>query len=340
MELFPEIPESLRLGAYPYTFARISAMKGKLVKPADYQKLLKMPLAEIGKFLEEGEYKKEIDTLAVQHSGVELLGRALDQHFTNIVQKLRRISDEELVLLMDAYLLRRDVANLKTMLRGKQQGLAAEQIRQTLQPGGVLSPRVVDQLLNAQNHEELIRLITGLGVPELTGALSQDAERILDATYYRRLLELATRSPRQGQRFTNFLLNELDNRNLFTMLRLRQAGLQVAEIQKHLLPQGRRFKLPYLLSLAAMSDDTLTDALASRKITLDLQQIATLEVQHAKMLLDSAMLLLHQHPLSVDVIIGFLFAKEVELRNLRMIITGKHLGVNEQFLEQNLVMGG
>lgn len=339
MELFPEIPESLRLGAYPYTFARVSAMKSKLVRAEDYQKLLKMPLAEIGKFLEEREYKKEIDTLAVQYAGVELLTRALDQHFANIVQKLRSISDEELVLLMDAYLLRRDMGNIKTILRGKQQELPPEQIRQTLQPGGVLAPRILEQLLAAPSIADALQQLAAFGLPE-PGANIQAAEHQLDAMYYQRLLELATRSPRQGQRFTDFLLNELDNRNLFTMLRLRQAGLPIEEIRKHLLPQGRRFRLPALLKLAALPDDALTEALAAHKVALDPQQIASLEVQHAKSLLDSAMLLLHQHPLSVDVILGFLFAKEIELRNLRMIITGKHLGVNEQFLEQNLVIGG
>lgn len=337
--LFPSVPEKLHLGAYPYTFARVSAMKGKLVRAEDYHKLLKMPLAEIAKFLEEREYKKEIDALAAQQSGAALLTQALEHHFSNVVEKLRRISDEELVLMMDAYLLRRDIANIKTMLRGKRQGLGAAQIKATLQ-AGILPMRIIDQLLQAQTAEQLLSHIATLGIPDLAqGKEPAQIEHALDTAYYRRLLAIALLLPTQGQLFADFLRRELDNRNLFTMLRLRQAKLPLAEIQKHLLPEGQRFSMSWLLKLAAMGDAELAAALAARKITLD-AQIPDLEVQHAKALLDSAVLLLHQHPLSVDVILGYLFAKEVEIRNLRMIIMGKHLGVDEGFMERNLVIGG
>ena len=335
--LFPSVPEKLRLGAYPYTFARVSAMKGKLITREEYQKLLKMQLSEIAKFLEEGEYKKEIDVLAVQHSGVPLLTQALEQHFSNVVEKLRRISDEELVLLMDAYLLRRDIANFKTLLRGKKQGLPASELRLGFQ-AGILPARVMDQLLQTPDIDALLKEFRALGLPLALGKDLREIEHDLDVAYYEHMLAIAALLPRQGALFTNFLLRELDNRNLFTLLRLRQAKVPQNEIAKHLLPQGRRFPVAWLLKLATTSEEEFTSALAARKVTLD-ARIPDLEVQHAKVLLDSALLLLHQNPLSVDVILGFLFAKEVEIRNLRMIIMGKHLGVQEQFLEQNLVIG-
>ena len=185
---------------------------------------------------------------------------------------------------------------------------------------------------------ELVSQIVALGIPELIGSQS-NMEHALDTAYYTRLLAIAHAFPRQGELFTNFLLHELDNRNLFTMLRLRQAKLPVEEIRKQLLPRGKRFAPQLLLQWAALADEELTTALATRKIALD-PNIAQFEVQYAKTLLDSAVLLLHQHPLSVDVILGYLFAKEIEMRNLRMIIMGKHLGMDEGFLEANLVLGG
>jgi len=54
-------------------------------------------------------------------------------------------------------------------------------------------------------------------------------------------------------------------------------------------------------------------------------------------LLKQSILLLHQHPLSVDVILGYMFAKDIEVRNLKIIVKGKQLGLSEEFIESQLV---
>ena len=62
-----------------------------------------------------------------------------------------------------------------------------------------------------------------------------------------------------------------------------------------------------------------------------------LETELYKHLLKQSILLLHQHLLSVDVILGYMFAKDIEVRNLRIIIKGKQLGLSEQFMESQLI---
>ena len=65
--------------------------------------------------------------------------------------------------------------------------------------------------------------------------------------------------------------------------------------------------------------------------------LIALETDLSKLLLRKSMMLLHQHPLSIDVILGYMFAKDVEVRNLRIIIKGKQLGLHEEFIEGQLV---
>ena len=55
-------------------------------------------------------------------------------------------------------------------------------------------------------------------------------------------------------------------------------------------------------------------------------------------LLDRAALLLHQNPLSIDVILGYMFAKEVEIRNLKTLIKGRQLGLDEDFINRELIV--
>ena len=65
--------------------------------------------------------------------------------------------------------------------------------------------------------------------------------------------------------------------------------------------------------------------------------LITLETELYKYLLKQSILLLHQHPLSVNVILGYMFAKDIEVRNLKIIVKGKQLGLSEDFIESQLV---
>ena len=71
----------IRLGFYPYTYVRTNVMRTLLLKKEDYHKLLKMTFSEITRFLQDSVYKKEIDSLATQYSGADLLEIALNANF-------------------------------------------------------------------------------------------------------------------------------------------------------------------------------------------------------------------------------------------------------------------
>ena len=62
-----------------------------------------------------------------------------------------------------------------------------------------------------------------------------------------------------------------------------------------------------------------------------------LEINFFKYLLEKSILMLHQNPLSIDVILGYMFAKEIEVRNLKILIKGKQLNLKEEFIENQLV---
>lgn len=46
----------------------------------------------------------------------------------------------------------------------------------------------------------------------------------------------------------------------------------------------------------------------------------------------------HKNPLSVDVLLGYLFAKEIEIMNLKKILKAKILGINAEKVEPQLVI--
>ena len=76
---------------------------------------------------------------------------------------------------------------------------------------------------------------------------------------------------------------------------------------------------------------------AIKRVSED-KSIIPIEMMLYKYLLEKSVLLQHQHPLSIDIILGYMFAKEIETRNLRVIVKGKQLGLSDEFIENELVI--
>ena len=63
-----------------------------------------------------------------------------------------------------------------------------------------------------------------------------------------------------------------------------------------------------------------------------------IELALDKYWLQQAQLYSHQKPLSVQTILAYLLAKDIEVRNLRALVRGKQLGLQETFIEQKLLI--
>lgn len=348
------IPKRVRLGTYPYTYARVSAMKSKLLRKDDYQKLLKMKVNEIAKFLQETEYKKEIDEMAVSFSGIDLIEISLNKNLVRAFSKLKRISEGDLMFLIEAYLHRKDIMNLKTIFRGKFTKADNAYVESLLMPVGVLSKGYFLALLKKESIEDMVKAIRFTDLSNAVKAFKEnnnlfEIENKLDRYYYETLLTFTKKIPGQGSLFKEFLENEIDILNIKTILRLKREGMPAKEVERYLFFSGARLKKQALLKLTHLPDvgtvitnlkkygyakllDEGEERLKKEKSLIDI------EIQLNHYLLDRAGLLLHQNPLSIDVILGYMFAKEVEIRNLKTLIKGKQLGLDEDFISKELVI--
>ncbi|HLC99322.1 MAG TPA: ATP synthase A1 subunit C [Candidatus Nanoarchaeia archaeon] len=351
-------PRKLKLGEAPYTYARIAAMRSKLIKKDEYNRLMKMKLNDILRFLQETEYRKEIDEMAVSYSGIELVELALNKNLVKTFLKLKRIAEYgDLRLVMAEYMNRRDVWNIKTILRGKSINEKEDKIRDLLIPIGELDQKFFDELLKKESVEDVIRSLKLLTKEQAKEAVEFFSERkslfvienTLDNLYYSKSIEFSRQMPKQGAFFRNFIENEIDVLNIRTILKLKKEGMQKKDIEKFIFYSGARLKKHDLLRLARAEDiDSMMGMLNKmgyEKILKDVydkskKDITKVELRLNRYLLDRVILLLHQHPLSIDVILGYMFAKEIEIRNLRTLIKGRQLGLKDEFIENELVVGG
>lgn len=347
----------IRLGSYPYTYVRTVVMRALLIKKEEYHKLMKMKLDEIARFLEDTNYKAEINALAAKYSEAELLERALNKNLASTFLKLKRISPDELDLLINAYLKRNDVFNIKTILRGKYVKADEEEIKSLLLPAGSLSYSQLTDLMKPATIEEALKNSGMISSEELKEALEgykkentlAAIEAALDHAYYKELLQFTKRLSRQEKLFREFIESEIEILNILTLLRLKRENLDNSSIKKYLFFFNSKEKDEGLIKMLNAGDlDSLSKLLEKKQYGSIIKEglknlkekgtIIDLEIELYKFLLKKSMLLQHQHPLSVDVILGYMFAKEIEVKNLRTIIKGKQLSMDENFIENQLVM--
>ena len=64
---------SNRSGNYAYTATKAKAMKSRLIKEDDYNKMLQLSVSELAHFASEAGYQKEVTELGDKSEGVELV---------------------------------------------------------------------------------------------------------------------------------------------------------------------------------------------------------------------------------------------------------------------------
>ena len=149
--------KKLRLGKYPYNYVRTSVMKSLLFRKQDYDKMLKMGFSEIAKFMQDSNYKKEINELASSHSGADLLELALNKNLAYTFKKLMKISPKELGLVVREYAKRKDIEDLKTIIRGKFTNTDEKAVFDSVTSAGTLSREYQHELIKKDSIEQILK---------------------------------------------------------------------------------------------------------------------------------------------------------------------------------------
>jgi V/A-type H+/Na+-transporting ATPase subunit C len=325
----------LRLGLYPYTYARVSVMKGELLSKQDWQNLLKMGPNEILRFLQDSCYKQEIDELSDKRN-IEDFEMALNRNVMRTMLKLKKISDDKVQEVLRVYLQRYDIENFKTILRGKFAGIPEQDIQPLISPSINHSEEYYSNML----RKEIKDIILAFPLTVQEDDLFQ-IENELDRWYYTQLLTLSERLAGQGGIMKKFIQSEIDVTNIKIIFRLTREGIDKQQIREYLI-----FPRKEIQALTKLSDvKTLAEALFRMHLISfkvddkmhDSDIFTRLEIDLDTNLLVRETKLMHKYPLTVNVILGFMFAKEYEIKNLKILLKGKQLGLGDAIMNELLV---
>ncbi|MCU4740950.1 V-type ATP synthase subunit C [Halobacteria archaeon AArc-m2/3/4] len=340
-----------------YVNARVRARRAKLFADEDYRKLIRMGPSEIARFMEETEYEREINALGTRFSGVDLIEYALNRNLAKHFDDLLDWSQGRIYDLIARYLRKFDVWNIKTIIRGIYTETPAEEIRTDLIRAGELPDRTLDRLLEVDEIEDAIDILSGtlfyapLSVAyeeyEETGVLVP-LENALDREFYEHLLDGLGR-PQEGPEamYVEFLQAEIDFRNARNALRLARSGADL-DPAEYYIEGGVLFTRSELNRLVADYDE-LVDHIADNRRYGDRLSSALTRLRDADSLIafehaiDAALLeyadrLSSIYPVSVSAVFSFILAKEREVENIRAIARGREVGLSESEIEDELVI--
>lgn len=322
-------------------------MKTKLIPHEMYQRMLGMEIPEITRYLEETQYKEEIDLMAKDYSGAELVEYATFANLAKTYRKLLRVSIDEPQFLILEYLRRWDIWNIKTILRGKFHGASEEDIMKYLVPAGELDLEFLEGLAKKERVEEVIQAFDGTdyyeALTQYDGQMLSSVENALDKLYYFRM-ERAVGGTLSvgGGLLLKYVRKEIDVKNLVTLFRMNKAGIEASVIQDNLIPGGKLHE--ELSRMAGQSYNEFVRGLegfpfwsAISDVVGEEGGVSRIEARLRAYLVRYAWAISNYHPLSILPVLGYIVSKDTEVSNIRKIVRGKEAGLSAELIEEQVV---
>ncbi|MCS6843090.1 MAG: V-type ATPase subunit [Caldilineales bacterium] len=346
---------------FGYGNARLRAMKAHLFDARHYQELLAKDLDGLIGSLAQTVYKPDVDAALVRFRGVQVVYEAVRTHLARTLRRVAGFYQGRPRQQVDLLLARWDRRNLLTVLRSQALPplRRPEEPTALLVPAGALDEAALAELLRQPDLRSTVDLLVSW-LPDAAMAHSLlDAwptyaqtgnlavlEHALNSAYARWLdAQVQCAQPiGDGQGWLRRVLcAEIEQANLLISLRLRQARL-VGQHGWEAAVQGETDETPFLpcgrikpgLLADIVSCETAAEVvgLLARVPGLSAWQPALAEWQETDDLLalernleraltrQAIDLFVVGDPLSVAVPIAFVWAKENEARNLRLLAQG------------------
>jgi V/A-type H+-transporting ATPase subunit C len=288
------------------------------------------------------------------------IDEALRRDLTQSLAKLRHFFSNHSLELVNALVLRWDVYNLKTVIRGKRASAQVEEILTATLPVGILDDIALAELARVPTLQAVANLLETwrlpLAHPVRIGLILlgesdtlQPLEFELDRFTYMHTSRLVADGDDHDRVAGDYLQFLVDKTNLLTALRYlaERSALSPIEAGRQFLKANGRLTRSHYEAVVSAHD--LRDGLARLTETPyrwlagtfaegETISLPLIERKLDRLAIRKAVNLSRQDPLGIGVAIAYLERKTNEIRNLRMILRGKASGMSrEQIVEWVIV---
>jgi V/A-type H+-transporting ATPase subunit C len=345
---------------YGYANARLRAMKSRLFERNELEELAaKLDVDSIINQLRETPYREDIEDASVRHSGKACVEDALRRNLGKTFRLiLSFVKGEDAQTLMQIFLNKWDIQNIKTILRGKNIHEVADEIAESLTPAGALDDATLIELVRQPDVKAVIDLLATWGI-EYSRPLTQHfaeyskrkdlvvLEYALDKFYYENALDVVAGESYDERIIREMLTAEIDVTNIKSILRIIRDKVEPEDAHYYFIRGGKELNTDKLSALSATRTidgvikqltGTSYDFLAKVPDEyVKMEKISAFEKELDSFLLHKALRLFAADPLSIALAIGYLWAKFNEIANIRIITMCKTEYVPEKELMEELV---
>jgi V/A-type H+-transporting ATPase subunit C len=355
------------LSDFVYGNTRLHGRRAALLNAADYERLIGDDIDALLAELERTPYAPDLQR-AGDHTELRRLHETIRAHLGRSLEEMRGFYAGRARELVDLMLSRFDVENVVLMLRalaGKQR--PADEALGALWPvGWLVEPlalevlrrpelaRAVDLLVRKTPDAEQARALrAALSEYERTENLAALEQTVLSGHAKHVTATLASAGP-EARTLLRFARRAIDERNLLVALRLRDVRTSDAAVeatpQRTLLPGGSVPVVRLEAAVRAPAPAAVIESLpriAGRGWPAALERwaangdLAVLERNLDRgRIADAAALFRLGDPLTLDVPIAFIAAKQTEARNLRLLGEASARGIHPDVVRRELLRPG
>lgn len=340
---------------YSYSSTRVKVMESELIPRSTMDELTQLDSVEaiLAKLLQTS-YMKNIEEYGGAHIRGELVDFALSSNLAKNLYKLERITPtpkKELILL---FIGKFEIGNVKLMLDAKAKQRSFGEIERYLIETGHMSKAFMREAFQGENDVESLAAKISRAIPykKLIGrAMSLynknkdilGAENEIDKQFYEMISSSSSLLYKTSQEAATLIKNEIEMKNVLTMMRAKRYGLSDQEVMASLISNG---KTPISTLMALFRSSKSVDDIATNIKSFDLKdalklyqkskgtQMLRFEIAMRNALFKKAMHLLRHSILSFGALAGYAYIKEMEVFALRTLVEGKQHGLSSDELSE------
>ncbi len=348
-------------GDYGYANARIRGMRSRLLDRSYLDMLIEAPdVKRMVQDLADTEYGPDLEETLIHGVDAANVDIALKNNMVRTFQKVLGFLNDDALYLVTTLLGRWDVFNLKTILRAKHMHLEVDEIADGLLPAGQLNEVDLEALSSVEDVRAVVDTAATWGLA-FTAPLREgyteymktgdlvSIELALDRYYAEWASRRLARRGANAKLARRVLATQIDVGNLVMVLRLQKEDVEDIDVADFFLPGGAIVGIDLYQELAGMSDiDEVLDRLRGTPYGRTLDEAATLFLEQNSIAVFERALedlltrrtlgLAKGDPLGVGVSVAYLWAKQNEVTNLRIIVKGKAVGMPTSRVREELIL--
>ncbi len=346
------------LSDYGYVNARVRGMRSHLLTKDFFMRLVETPDFEsLHSMLEQTIYRREVNEAVLMDPERPDYDQALNLNLIAAFRKILDATGGEAHRLTGILLAKYDLLNVKTILRGKKGSATASEIISQLVPVGNLRMDSLEQMAQEREIKDVISTMNGLQIRYARPLVAayptymkkdQDLsilEIALDKFHYQDVMDSLRGKDTNVEMVRQMISGEIDMRNISTLVRIRGLKLDDGEVEQLRIPVGMLsedqflglHRLGDIVQLVSEYPDPRYRKLLERALAeYQEEDMVAFDRELERELVRRGVAMSNVDVLSIGVIIGYIWAKQNELINLRIVLKGKMMDQPQADIRKDL----